>query len=207
MPQRAESIPRSDGAAARRFWSQRDPLTPLGRGGATSLDEAGSASDGRASMDPTLPLAVFLRLFVNPLDVFRKVRDQPGYGFPLLFAIGASTLAGVADVVVGGAHGLRISFGGGAVAAVLAMAIFGAVWAAVGAVIVHGLSRLAGGTGDFQASFMINALAMATLPLANLLGFAAFLAPLLGGAEVVKRVDRESDFDVIVVMPDGAARK
>lgn len=138
-------------------------------------------------MDFALLPAVFIRLFTNPLEPLRRFRDETSYGFPLLFAVLMGTLAALLSLVVKGDQGVQIAAGGSRVAVVIGGAVFGLVWAGVGAVIVHVLARLAGGTGDFVMSFHVNAFAMATLPVANALAFSSLLSalPLLYGTVLV----------------------
>jgi hypothetical protein len=130
--------------------------------------------------DPKAIADAFVRVLTRPTEFWASVREQRGFGPPLVFAIAMGVVAGVVGAVLA-VTGLASAIGGvgatiGGVAAVIITPIFYAIGCFIGGAIVYLIALVAGGRADYEQSVRIAGYASAVGPIATVVSF----VPLLG---------------------------
>jgi hypothetical protein len=130
--------------------------------------------------DPKAIADAFVRVLTRPSEFWASMREERGFGPPVLFAVAMGVIAGVVGVILA-VTGLGRALGGvgatiGGVAAVIIIPIFYAIGCFIGGGIVYLIALVAGGRADYEQSVRIAGYASAVGPVAAVVSF----VPLLG---------------------------
>lgn len=158
--------------------SETPPTVPPNQGPAPSPPApAAPVFDIKAIVD------AFVRVLTRPSEFWASVREQRGFGPPIIFAVVMGLVAGVVGAILA-VTGLGMLLGGvgGAiggvvgVAGIITMPIAYAIGCFIGGGIVYLIALIAGGKADYEQSVRIASYASAVGPIAVVVSF----VPLLG---------------------------
>jgi hypothetical protein len=157
--------------------SETPPTVPPSQGpGPTPPASAAPLFDPKAIAD------AFVRVLTRPAEFWASVRDQKGFGPPLVFAVVMGLVAGLmgAILAVTGLGGVLGGFGGPiggviGVAGIITTPIIYAIGCFIGGGIVYLIALVAGGKADYEQSLRIAGYANAVGPITMAVAFVPFL--------------------------------
>jgi len=170
------------------------------------------------AFDPKGIIDAFIAVITKPADFFSSaaIKEQKGFGPPLIFAVVMGLVAGVIGALVAifhlgvaaGAVGGAIGVGMG-IAGIILSPIVAVIVAFVGGAIVHVIALIASGKGTYEQSVRIACYATAVYPIAAVLGIIpglSILANLYGmyivalGIIALHAANRQTTFIVLGVL-------
>jgi hypothetical protein len=143
-----------------------------------------SPAPAAPAFDPKAIIDQFVAVLTKPADFFASaaIKEQKGFGPPLIFAVIMGLVAGVIGAILavlhlgaaggplGGAVGVGVGLMGIIISPIMAVIV-----AFVGGAIVHVIALIASGKGTYEQSVRIACYATAVYPVAAVLGIISFL--------------------------------
>jgi len=175
------------------------------------------------AFDPKAILDTFVAVITKPADFFASaaIKEQKGFGPPLIFAVVMGLAAGIVGAIVAILHlGVLAGPLGGAVgvgmgiAGIIISPIVAVIAAFIGGAIIHVIALIASGKGTYETSVRIGCYAMAVYPVRALLDILpplGVLASLYGlyiialGIIALHAANRQTTFVVVGILAAIAA--
>lgn len=138
------------------------------------------SSGGSAQDYVTLFMNTMVQVITNPVDFFRSMPKEGGYVEPLVFMVVMGVMAGIVRSIFSlfgvGFVGTSIM----AIASIVFVPIFVAIFGFVGAAILYVIWKLLGSEESFEVAYRCGAYAAAITPITALVNPIPYIGPIIG---------------------------